>query len=135
MLATWIEASRAPVVPGTKIHAMAATPLLLYGVWWSWTTFLLVLIVSLVMGYLQLKGRHPMWVVRRFRCRLRGGLVNARPLWYRRRRTRIETYEDLDVHQAYAISMAASASPKPASTAKRAPRAGRTKVAKEGRPT
>lgn len=103
MRATWIEACKPPVVPGTKIHAMAFTPLALYVVWWSWATFLLVVVVSLTMGILQAKGRHPMWVVNRLQSKLRSETVHARSAWYLRRRTRLETLDVVPVDDAYSL--------------------------------
>jgi hypothetical protein len=100
MPADWVYASNSPVVPGTSVHAYALTPVVLWVVWWSWTTLFAVVLVAAVMGYLQWKGRKPAWVLRKFKCRLRGASVAARPVWYRRRRNRIESYQTLDIGAA-----------------------------------
>lgn len=99
MSASWIEACRRPVVPGTKIHAAALTPMVLWMVWWSWTTFWIVLIVTIVAVYLQIKGRQLSWVLRRFKAKVRGEVLQARPVWYQRRRTRIESYDLIRLDQ------------------------------------
>ena len=113
MPATWIEASRSPVVPGTRVHASAATPLLLFVVWWSWITLWILLVVTGVMTWIELKGRRPAWVLRRAKGRLRGNLVAARPTFYRRRRSRIESYEHLPIEQAFSLAGAGAAAPRP----------------------
>lgn len=123
MSATWIDASRPPVVPGTQVHAMAATPLMLWVVWWSWATFTILLVVCLGMAYLQAKGRHPAWVLRFAQSRLRDNFVQCRPVWYRRRRSRIESYQSLDVHQAYAVAGPSRPRGRPPIQASQAPRA------------
>jgi hypothetical protein len=99
--ASWIRACQSPVVPGTSIHAMALTPLVLWTVWWSWWTFLLTLGVAVLFITLEVKGRRPQWVVARLRSKLRGQKVLARPYWYTRRRSRIESYADLRIAQAW----------------------------------
>lgn len=97
MAREWIFASKSPVVPGTEVHAFALTPVAMWFIWWSWWNFCLVLVVAGVMGYLQWKGRKPAWVLRRSKAKLRGEVVAARPVWYRRRRGQIESYETLDI--------------------------------------
>lgn len=99
--ASWIHACRSPVVPGTSIHAMALTPVVLWTVWWSWMTFALTLGVAILFIALEIKGRRPRWVIARQRSRLRGQKVLARPYWYARRRNRIESYEDLEIAAAW----------------------------------
>ncbi len=99
--ASWVRACQSPVVPGTNVHAMALTPLVLWTVWWSWTTFLITIGVAVVFAALEVKGRKPAWIVARQKSRLRGQQVAARPYWYLRRRSRIETYADLDLSKAW----------------------------------
>lgn len=98
---SWIRACHSPVVPGTSVHAMALTPLLLWTVWWSWMTFLLTVGVVVLFIVLEIKGRRPQWVIARQRSRLRGQRVQAQPYWYLRRRSRIESYADLRIEQAW----------------------------------
>lgn len=104
--AAWIRASCSPVVPGTRIHALALTPLVLWVLWWSWTTFYILVCTTVVFIVLEVKGRKPLWIIARQRSRLRRGHVKARPRWYLRRRNRIESYED--VEQTSVLSMGAA---------------------------
>jgi hypothetical protein len=100
--ANWVAACHAPVVPGTGIHAMALTPLVLWTVWWSWATFALTVAVVIVFTVLQVKGRTPSWILARQKSRMRGHRVAAMPYWYLRRRNRIESYATLDPKAAWA---------------------------------
>lgn len=88
----WVRACRSPVVPGTSIHAMALTPLVLWTVWWSWWAFVLTMLSTAAFVVLEIKGRRPGWIVARLRSRLRGQFVAARPSCYIRRRSRLNTY-------------------------------------------
>jgi hypothetical protein len=99
--ATWVAASQSPVVPGTGIHAMALTPVVLWTVWWSWMTFAITVLVAVVFVVLQVKGRTPSWVVARQKSRLRGQQVAAQHLWYLRRRSRLHTYAQVDPASAW----------------------------------
>jgi hypothetical protein len=96
MSAEWIDACRHPVVPGTKIHAAAFSPLLLIVVWFSWVTFAILLTVSATMIVMQMKGREPLWVWRRFQSSMRSGKVSANPHWYRVARSRSISYAYAD---------------------------------------
>lgn len=49
-----------------------------------WTICLTLLVVG-VLGYLSFKGRTVQWLMRRAQLSLRGGGMQARPVWYRRR--------------------------------------------------
>lgn len=98
----WVRACRSPVVPGTSIHAMALTPLVLWTVWWSWWTFVLTLLSTAAFVVLEIKGRRPGWIVARLRSRLRGQFVAARPSWYRRRRSRLLAYAAVTPSKAMA---------------------------------
>lgn len=99
--AGWIRASHSPVVPGTKVHAMALTPLVLWTVWWSWFTLAFTLAVVTLSAALEIKGRRPGWLIARQRSRLRGHWVVAAPYWYVRRRSRLQSYSDLTLKQAW----------------------------------
>jgi hypothetical protein len=87
---------------------MALTPVVLWTVWWSWLTFALTVGVAILFIALEIKGRRPRWVIARQRSRLRGQRVLARPYWYVRRRSRIESYEDLQIARAWDAPPAAS---------------------------
>lgn len=120
MSAPWVNACHPPVIPGTRIHTAAITPAVLWFLWWSWVMFYIVIFVTVGTITLQIKGRRFVWLLRRTKSRLRGGLVMARPNFYRRRRSRIESYEDLDIHAAYAL-VNAQPTGRSATAVKRAP--------------
>jgi hypothetical protein len=104
--ATWVKACLSPVVPGTKVHAMALTPLILWTVWFSWLTFALTLAVAAMFFALEIKGRRPGWVTARQRSRLRSQKVAAMPYWYLRRRNRLQSYSDMDLKRAWDVEEA-----------------------------
>lgn len=60
-------------------------------------TFILALVMVGVLTYLHFRGRSVPWVIRRFRSYLRGGVVNARSVWYRRRVQHIESFDLIDL--------------------------------------
>lgn len=96
--APWIMAAHSPVIPGTKIHASVLTPFVLWFVHWSWTTALIGLLIVCVAIYIQAKGRTFTWVFRRLLSALRGQYVSARPIWYRRRYARLDSYQNVNLH-------------------------------------
>jgi len=98
MPAAWVEASRPPKVPGTNAHASAMTPLAF--VVFNFTSLLLwgiVFAVAIGIGYLSLKGRQMGWIVRRMKCRLRGGRISARPVFYRRRMCKTSSHGEVEM--------------------------------------
>jgi hypothetical protein len=101
-VASWVRACRSPVVPGTGIHAVALTPLVLWTVWWSWTTFAITLASTVAFVTLEIKGRRPVWLIARSKSLLRGQFVAARPVWYLRRRSRLHSYADINPARAWA---------------------------------
>lgn len=101
-VASWVRACRSPVVPGTGIHAVALTPLVLWTVWWSWTTFAITLASTLAFAALEIRGRRPIWLIARGKSLLRGQFVAARPVWYLRRRSRLQSYADITPAHAWA---------------------------------
>lgn len=97
MSAAWIEASRIPKVPGTNAHASAITPLVFLILHVSWFTVGIVMSVVIVIAYLSIKGRQVTWLFRKYKCALRGGVVSARPLYYRRRALKVQSHDDCDM--------------------------------------
>ena len=126
--ASWLKACYSPVVPGTGIHAMALTPIVLWTVWWSWLNFILLLVVVGLFVALEIKGRKPVWLVSRQRSRLRGHKVAARPYWYLRRRARIESYADLRPEMAWATEPAGEPRTPSAATRRATTKSARTKA-------
>lgn len=83
--ADWVNAGRPPVIPGTKAHACALSPLGLYLLHFSWFNFFLcVLMVGLAI-FITVKGRTIGWYWRRMLSKLRNGRMSAWPLYIRRR--------------------------------------------------
>jgi hypothetical protein len=95
--APWRSACLSPVVPGTKIHAMALTPFVFLIFRFSMTWLLCCLAMVMVLGWMQFKGLQPAWIIRRAKCRLRGHWVSARSIWIVRRRSRIESFDGVDL--------------------------------------
>ncbi len=85
MSVEWVSAGHAPVVPGTKAHASALTPLGLFIVHFSWVNFGLCVIVAVGVVFLTLKGRPFSWYWRRNLSKLRQGRLSAWPQYIRRR--------------------------------------------------
>lgn len=119
MSAPWVNACYPPVIPGTKVHAAAVTPAVLWFLRWSWAMFYVALFVMVATVALQVKGRKFVWMMRRTKARLRGGLVAARPNFYRRRRSRIESYETLDIRAADPLGAVNASSGAPSSARRR----------------
>ena len=97
MSAPWIEASRPPKVPGTDAHAACMTPLVFLILHISWITFGLVVAMIIAIGILSVQGRSVKWLLQKGKCKLRGGRVSARPLFYRRRANNAKSYDDCEM--------------------------------------
>lgn len=80
----WVAAAESPLVPGTKAHAVALTPVVFFLMHFRVWTFLVCLCVAVVLVVLSAKGWSVGWLWRRLRCRLRGARICARPVWWRR---------------------------------------------------
>lgn len=97
MPAAWVEASRAPKLPGTNAHASCLTPLVFFLVHISWTTLAIVILTVVFVVILSIKGRSVSWLLRKIKCNLRGRKLYARPVWFRRRMLRVASHSDLDI--------------------------------------
>lgn len=97
MSVPWIEASRPPCVPGTSAHASAITPVIFLILHVSWLTAGIVLAVVVGIAILSIKGRSVTWLLSKAKSRLRGGVVSARPYYYRRRINRVQSYDDCEM--------------------------------------
>lgn len=96
MLATWPKSAFPVNVPGTPIHSSALLPFLLMMMHVRLWTFLLAITTIVVLTIMRKKGRTATWMLRRFKCRLRGNRVMARPVFYVRRMSRIEGFDTLE---------------------------------------
>ncbi len=83
----WVQVVLGPRFPGTPFHAVIMVPMLLILVVPRLWTLVVLMSVVAFMGYLQMTGRSFTWFVRDIKRRLRGGRVQARPVWYRRRKS------------------------------------------------
>lgn len=97
MRAEWTQAVRGPQFLWFPIPAYASLTVLLWIMHARMWTFLLALLVVAVLTYLHLRGRAVPWVVRRFKCSLRGGVVYARPVWFRRRTQHLSSFDLIDL--------------------------------------
>lgn len=93
MSAKWVNAARSPYIPGTRIHFSTLTPLAFMVVYFAWVTFIILLGAVSFMAVLSIKGRTLTWLLRRTKSRIRGGRVLARPVWFRRRFSRLESFD------------------------------------------
>jgi hypothetical protein len=94
MSAHWVRASLPPMLGPVPAWVIIPAPymLLSFGV-----TSVAMMVASLAVGmYLAHKGRTLMWTVRRFRTKLRGYRMDARPLGYRRAMTMDVAMHDFD---------------------------------------
>lgn len=97
MSVDWIEASRSPLIPGTRAHASAITPLVLFLVHIAWWTLGVVMSVVITLAILNSRGITMSWLLRRQKSRLRGGRLSARPVFYRRRLLQSQSIAQMDV--------------------------------------
>lgn len=89
----WTQAAKEAQLFIVPIPAYAGIPLLFWifiqTVWF----FVIAMIVCGVLAYLRKKGRTVPWVIRKFKGWLRGGVVHARPVFYRRRMQTLGSYD------------------------------------------
>lgn len=94
MSADWTQASRGTHLLWLPIPAYAGLPILFWILYARVWTFVLAIVVAIVLSVLRAKGRSVPWVIRRFKCYLRAGVVQARTIWYWRR---VRTLQSFDV--------------------------------------
>jgi len=97
MAAEWTNAVRGVRFLWLPIPAYSSLTVLLWIMHAKVWTLLLAIFVIGVLTYLYLRGRSVPWVIRRFKSTLRGGVVHARPLWYRRRVQHINSFDLIDL--------------------------------------
>ncbi len=91
----WSLATNKVRIPYTPLPASASIPLvftLFHARLWTLAMTLLVVLLFLV---LHMRRRNAMWLWRRMRSRMRAGIVYARPIWFRRRFNRLESFDAL----------------------------------------
>lgn len=93
MAAEWTQAVRGPHLLWLPIPAYAGLPILMWVMHMRLWTFVLALGVCVALAVAKARGRTVVWIIRRLRSRLRGGVVYARPLWYRRRMQHLDSFD------------------------------------------
>jgi hypothetical protein len=91
--AEWTHAPRGVQLLWFPIPAYSVLPILIWVMHARVWTFILALSVCVALGVLKAKGRTVIWVLRRLKCKLRGGIVLARPVWYRRRTQHLQSFD------------------------------------------
>jgi hypothetical protein len=88
----WVHASRSPVIPGTRAHAIN---FIWFAVLFKLSLFtVFVAIAALALSItIAARGRTLTWCYRRLKSKLRGQFVSARPVFYRRRKLNLASYE------------------------------------------
>lgn len=81
----WAQAARGAHFFWFPIPAYAMLPFMLWIFIQTWWMFLFAVVVCLMLSVLKMRGRSVSWVIRRVHCRIRGGRVYARTIFYRRR--------------------------------------------------
>lgn len=93
MAADWTQAVRGTRLLWFPIPAYSALPILIWVMHARVWTFFLAVAVCTVLAILKARGREVQWVVRRIHSKLRGGVVYARPVWYRRRMQHLDSFD------------------------------------------
>jgi hypothetical protein len=75
------------------IPAHGIVPILLALMIQTWWAFALMVSTLVFFAYLRQRGRSASWLLRRIKCRLRAGVVYARPIWFRRRTQYITSFD------------------------------------------
>jgi len=93
----WPQAVRGVNFLWFPIPAYSSLTVLLWIMHARMWTFTLALVLIGVLTYLHLRGRSVVWVIRRFKSALRGRVVYARPVWYRRRTQHLGSFDLIDL--------------------------------------
>ena len=91
----WPWATNKVRIPYTPLPASASIPLVFTLFHVRLWTFAMTCAVMVVFLLLHLRRRNAMWLWRRMRSKMRSGIVYARPVWYRRRFNRLESFDAL----------------------------------------
>lgn len=102
MAAEWTQAVRGTQLLWLPIPAYSALPILIWVMHARVWTFMVALTVCVTLAVLRAKGRSVTWIVRRLHSKLRGGVVFARPVWYRRRMQHINSFDLVEIRDSTA---------------------------------
>jgi intracellular multiplication protein IcmT len=97
MAAEWTQAVRGAHLLWFPIPAYSALPILLWVMHARMWTFILAISVCVILAILKTQGRTVPWVLRRLKSKLRGGVVLARPVWFRRRTQHLKSFDLVDL--------------------------------------
>lgn len=97
MRSEWTQAVRGAQFLWLPIPAYSSLSVLVWILYAKVWTFCLALVVIGLLTYLNQKGRSVPWVIRRAKTYLRGGIVQARPVWYRRRTQHLGSFDLVDL--------------------------------------
>ena len=81
------------------IPASASVPLLVFTLHMRLWSFLLALVVCIALVVLRSKGRTAVWVFRKIQYALGGNVMYSRPLWYRRRMQRQNSFDLINLDE------------------------------------
>lgn len=93
----WTQTNRGMHFLWIPIPASASIPFFVALLHISWWTFLIALVVAIFQIVMKKKGRNIVWIFRRLKGRISGGVVYARSLWYRRRLQRRDGFDLIDL--------------------------------------
>ncbi len=100
MSADWTQATRGTHLLWLPIPAYAGLPILLWVMHARVWTFLLAIAICVVLSVLRAKGRSVPWVIRRIKCYMRAGVVQARTVWYLRRLRHLESFDLVNLNRS-----------------------------------
>lgn len=99
MAEAWVNVVKPVMIPGTPLRASVTIPILLFAIHIRWWTFSVLIGVIVWMIFLKIKGRSGLWLWRKLKARARGYVVSARPVWYRRRFNRLESFDEFTMKE------------------------------------
>jgi hypothetical protein len=95
--ADWPHAVKGVHFLWLPIPAHTSLSVLLFILHAKWWTFFCMLAVIGALTYLHIRGRTVPWLMRRMKLYLRGGVVQARPVWFRRRAQHLGSFDLIDL--------------------------------------
>jgi hypothetical protein len=93
MTTEWTQARNGTQLLWLPIPAYAAFPILLWVMHMRVWTFVVALSVCATLTIFKMRGRSVGWIIRRVHCWLRGEVVFARPVWFRRRMQHLNSFD------------------------------------------
>jgi hypothetical protein len=99
MASEWTNAVRGTQLLWLPIPAYAGLPILLWVFWPRIWTFCLAIGFCIALSILRAKGIKVPWLVRRFKLSLRGKVMHARPVFYRRRVQQLSSFDLVELRE------------------------------------